>query len=268
MLHRATRAIPIEGDCPDDGALLALHQGTLSEAQATQINAHLSRCAACRALTAELATPISEALYARLERNVLPGRRRWQWPAMLAAAVVLVAVIRMAIVHDGRLESTGTQTIEAPAWVPPYVVEGPFGGVALERAAEPATPAPKGPATFTASSRVSFRMAPVEELAGTAPALRIYTRLPNAEWRAIPAVCATAGEGGGFWIDAPALELFGETPGMWEVHLVLLPPNVEPPKSEPSSLAKAREQMPGARWHVTRVDYRGHLGNRVPPSPE
>ena len=258
LLHKATRAISPQGRCPDDGVLLALFQGELSEARADEMNAHVGTCVDCRAMLAELATPVPEALYARLEKYVLPHRRRWHWPAaMVAAAAAMVMVLPRVGVED-RSESP---SVTAPAGMPPYLIEGPYGGIAHQRATLPTPVDGQGSSVFTAGSRISFRVAPVEELVGAGPTLRIYTRLGRRQWRSVPAPFATAGEGGGFWVEAPARALFGEIPGLWEVHLVLVPSNRKPPDPEPASMAEAQTQMPSAQWHVFKVDYRGTHDN-------
>jgi hypothetical protein len=96
--------------CPDDLALVALHDGELSENQASTIRKHVTECASCRArlasiesIAADLAAPLPSALrmppeafadgvLARIDQRRERPTSRARWLVVAAAAALLLGV--------------------------------------------------------------------------------------------------------------------------------------------------------------------------------
>jgi anti-sigma factor RsiW len=83
----------VQGDCGSDEVLSAFVDGRLSDDEGRRVTAHLAECARCRELVSSvvIAGRESEA------SHVIPFRRRWQMPGLVAAAIVTAAGLLVAI---------------------------------------------------------------------------------------------------------------------------------------------------------------------------
>ena len=201
----------LQGECPDEGLLIAYRRQALEAEAAAAVERHLLGCNECRALSVELVRPVSEQLYARLEAQVLPAaragrrRRRGAGPAggLRAAAAAILLMLRPP---------------SGPAELPAYELEGPLGGLKVHRRSDEVPSA-----TFLPHSRLKILLRP----ANPAPepslplALRAFVARPGGPLRPVPAGAVSGGQGGAFRLEASAAALFGDQPGVWLVHLAL-----------------------------------------------
>lgn len=90
--------------CPSPDVLIALDGDALPEELRHTAEAHLARCAACRALVADLAAidvVVPESLDARVLSQASAGGAGWRAP-LLAMAAVLVAAVALGVMYFNR----------------------------------------------------------------------------------------------------------------------------------------------------------------------
>ncbi len=227
-----TRAPPPDEPHGDDGELVALRAGTLSPDAAARLEAHLARCAECRAVLRALARPVPDAMLTRAEGAVL-RRRRWPYAVVggLLAAAAAAAIVLV-----------GPDVADRP--LPPEYGLTVSGGLRESRSDRPAS------LRFLPDSRVRIDLAPAAELRGEAPSVAVFVSVPGGPLQAVEASVQRGG-GGALRVEGVARDLFGETPGPRTLHVALA--------SEPAALrdlsGRAPEAAPGVRWLEAKVEY-------------
>ena len=252
----------------DDAELIALQDGSLEEERATEVQLHLAECRACRDLLVQLGQPVPQGL-APSERGgtVVP---LWRRPSMLVAPVLAAAAAGAGMVWLGK-GPIGPPEVPLP---PAYQVGELLGGVQAVRGHGPDAGAPAASperlTVFVPAGRVELTVAPVTDLQGPVPAARGFVVRADGPLEPL-AVSLQQGEGGVWFLDAPARRVLG--PGFGRRTLVVAL------ASRPKHLAglagiglpRARAQATGVRWLTLDLDYRstrpGAAGSEAPKGP-
>lgn len=208
----------------DDRALLALQAGRLSELEAAQVESHLGRCAACRALLVELDVPVSAALQSAAEQAARSGsagtsarggtRRPGRLPVVFGvlAAAGLALAIGLGRTPDG---------VSHPDfdWTREYAAEPMKGGVQAVRTATAAAESRR----VQPESVISWTL----RAAGTdkVPEVGVYVGSPGAALRAVGAAKVVRAAGGTVRVQATGQALGGSDFGalVWVVALTGAP---------------------------------------------
>ncbi len=177
----------------DPGRLLAWKQGH----EDIEVVTHLGRCAACRALMADL-EPASAAQVDRIVAALHPRpRRRWLLPAV-AAAAALAAGLWLSL-----------RPLELPSFRP----NEPLGGVQEKR--DGVAPSRR----FVATSRLEWTIPPATAVDG--PFLARGFRQLGDRWQPLPEGTVQIGPGGTVVLAGLAGTLLGDQPGPVRLRVVV-----------------------------------------------
>ncbi len=227
LLRRLPGADATEPDLGDDTAhvddreLLALSAGRLSDVEAAQVEVHLGRCAACRALLVELAAPVSPSLSAAAEQTALDAARvaprpagrlgRWAVVTGMLAAAGLALAIGVGRTPDG---------VSHPDfdWTREYTSEAVVGGTRGDR-----SPTTVESLRVQPRSNVSWTLR--AEGADKAPAVGVYVGRPGGRLQSVREASVVRAPGGTIRVQATGRALGGSDFGLliWVVALTAAP---------------------------------------------
>lgn len=236
LLMRTARSdhAPTTAACPPEAQLEAHAFERLAGAEADAVQHHLTTCPDCRAYWVGLRVPVAAAV---LDRMAAAAPRPVRWTLWAGLGVLAAAAAVILLIFPG---------VSAP---PPYALDGPWGGVKAMR--DDTAPASQ---VFLPHSRLGVSLKPQTPLKGAPPVASLYVARAGGPLEARPSSLLQPGEGGVFVLEAAAGELFGTTPGVYTLHLVL--DTAPPPDRAGQAPAAARAAAEGATWLEVPVDYR------------
>lgn len=225
----------------DEEALLAARDGPPESPERERMEAHLLRCAACRAAARELARPLAPQVVERA-RAAMPGRRGLSVKAapFLAGVLAAAAVLAVVLLRPGAVDSP-----------PAFEVVDLRGATRQERGT-----GPEG-ATFLPDSVLRLDVGPAVPL-DHAPAARVFASRGGGPMRAVPPERLRAGDDGAWRLEADAASLFGREPGAWTLEWAFAPTTADLPDAEGLTPPEAREATRSrpVRWLAVAVEYR------------
>lgn len=246
LLRKARMPIKETAAHIDDGRLLALHAGAVSDEERERIEEHLADCGWCRELLRELAAPVPDTLlgWAESAGPELPstGARSWSWAVAGGGALAAAAaVLALVLVRPDSGSSLGGYTLEP--------LEG--GQVQLRSVSGSERSAPP---IFGLESVVEAVLRP-EVAQDEPPSLAIYLENEKGVLSRLSDGYTELTARGGFIFEAPAASIFPR-PGTYTL-IFVLHRSKERLASTYSSL-EALEKERSARFERRWVTYHGH----------
>lgn len=195
----------------DDGLLHRYRQGQLDEAATARVEQLLLQSGRARAVLAEAAAPVDEALLKRLEAIAVP-------PAEEATVATRVGLVAVAIALAASVVAWVTRPA-TPDFAPRMELVRMSGQVQDVRSGDGALPAKP---IYVPDARVKLVIGPHGDNIGALPEVAAY-HIDRDENMVPVRARITRGETG-VRIEGRAGTLFGEAPGDYELHLVFWPP--------------------------------------------
>ena len=200
------------GGHPDDGRLQSWRARRLPEPDAAAVAAHLTACAACRDLLAELALPVP----AETRRRALAAfpqsqvRRRMTLRVAAGVGALAAAAGLVAIVWQGGQGRRGGEPVPWPV----HALEGPTGGLREVRSTT------KASRRFDANSRFELVLRPLVPAKKGAMPVAAFTARQGGPLAAVPTECLIREPNGIALVSCPARRILGQGPGPYTVLIV------------------------------------------------
>ena len=232
-------------ECIDDGLLARYPKGTLSEAQLSEVEGHLARCAECRALLAELSEPLPQAtrdaaIAAMTTAAPATAPRRAWTRRVFAFGTAAAAIAAVALL-----------TTRGGAPLPAYDIEGPSGLVRQVRGGD--VPAADEPAIALPSSQLEFWVRPAIENPQPLPNVALFASGLDGRLQRV-ATADIKEVNGTFRVRATGAQLFGQTPGTRTIVLVAAS-SIETIETLSGMDASALPPLSNARWTRHTIEY-------------